>query len=541
MTDPRVLAAERLLAVKKATTSFTDFVIGRHPTFTFAPFQFELMYVLDKLEKRELTDAQGNPIHRVLINMPPRHAKSMIASVEFPTYYLGRNPARHSMTTSYNYELAKTMGRQVKDAINDPFTHQVFPRLEMDMSTRAVDDWRTTSFGTYVATGIGGSTTGRAANLLLIDDPVKAREDADSALQRNRVWSYYTSALTTRKQPEADGSPPIEIVIMTRWHPDDLAGRIMETKEWRQGRWLHFNYPAIQEYESEVEMECSELPPDDPRYYPKGTLLRTINPTKRYCLRPMEKALWPERFPLDELKARRELDPREFEALYQQNPYIKGGNLIKASWWRTRTEEPQIETLIAVADTAFKTNSFSDYSVIMLLGAEASGDIHIINVIRERYTFPELKRRAIMLNAQYRGMGLRGLYIEDRASGQSLIQELKTESGLAVIPYKVNTDKVSRANSITPLIEGGRVYLPESASWLEEFLNECESFPNSKHDDQVDALTMGLDIMSRLATSSQALINAPIDLNNSLYAKFRPIEHVYSSRFADLPKALGEL
>lgn len=543
MTDPRLAAAQRLLAIRKARESFTDYVRGRHPKFKFADFQLELMDILDRLEQRTLTDKFGRPVTRVMINMPPRHGKSFLANVDFPSYYLARNPARHLITTSYNYELAKTMGRQVRDAFNDPFVHQAFPEFEMDPISRAVDDWRTTSFGTYVATGIGGSTTGRAANLLILDDVIKAREDAESALMRNRVWSYYTSALTTRKQPEADGAPPIELLIMTRWHPDDLAGRIMETKDWRDGLWLHFNYPAIQEIESEIEVECSTLPPDDPRYFPPGTKLATIHPNKRYCRKKITKALWPERFPLEELQRRRDLDPREFEALYQQNPYIKGGNLIKASWWRTfNPEDVHLETLIAVADTAFKKNEQSDYSVIMMLGADASGDIYITNVIRERYTFPELKRRCIMLNAQYRGQGLRGLYVEDRASGQSLIQELKSESGLAVIPYKVTLDKVTRANSITPLIEGGRVHIPTEAPWLEEFLNECEAFPNSKHDDQVDALTMGLDVISRIATSNHAIINSPIDLSNSLYAKFRPLQHTYADPIRTTPpKPLGEL
>ena len=137
--------------------------------------------------------------------------------------------------------MAKTFGRQVRDLAREPRITQAFQDFKMSEESRAVDDWRTSLNGTYFATGIGGSTTGRASTLLILDDPVKAREEADSITQRNKTWSYYISALTTRKQPEPDGTKPIEIVILTRWHPDDVAGRLMETPDWKAGEWEHIN------------------------------------------------------------------------------------------------------------------------------------------------------------------------------------------------------------------------------------------------------------------------------------------------------------
>jgi len=169
----------------------------------------------------------------------------------------------------------------------------------------------------------------------------------------------------------------------------------------------------------------------------------------------------------------------------------------------------------------------------MILGMDASGDIYLLDVIRNKYDFPELKRRAISVNTLWRGRGLRGFYIEDKASGQSLIQELKTASGLSVIPYKVSTDKVSRVNAVTPLIEGGRVFVPENAPWLDDFMNECQSFPSGKHDDQVDALSMGLDILSRMGGVGTALINAPIDVAASLYSQFKPLTESNSGPWVD--------
>ena len=186
--------------------------------------------------------------------------------------------------------------------------------------------------------------------------------------------------------------------------------------------------------------------------------LSTVSPAKRFYVEDKEEALWEERFPLEELKKRERLDPREFASLYQQSPYIKGGNLIKETWWRY-ADDVECSQIIISADTAFKKTEQADFSVLMVMGVDRNGDIHIIDVIRGKYDFPELKRMCITVNAKWRGKGLRGFYVEDKASGQSLIQELRNQSGVSVIPFKVNTDKVARLNSVTPLIEGGRVFL----------------------------------------------------------------------------------
>ena len=185
------------------------------------------------------------------------------------------------MATSYNQDLAKTFGRQTRDHAREKIVEQSFPDFRLSDESRAVDDWRTTEGGTYYATGIGGSTTGRAATLLLVDDPIKAREEADSATQRNKTWSYYVSALTTRKQPEPDGTSPLEIMILTRWHVDDIAGRLMETDDWKEGAWHHINFPAVKLVSGGIKQSVASLPPDDPRYIPSGKL-STVSPKKRF-------------------------------------------------------------------------------------------------------------------------------------------------------------------------------------------------------------------------------------------------------------------
>jgi predicted phage terminase large subunit-like protein len=159
----------------------------------------------------------------------------------------------------------------------------------------------------------------------------------------------------------------------------------------------------------------------------------------------------------------------------------------------------------------------------MTIGMDNAGDIYIMEIRREKMDFPELKRACIGINGKWRGRGLRGFYVEDKASGQSLIQELKNQSGMAVIPYKVSTDKVSRLNAVTPIIEGGRVHLPKTAPWVDAFMEEAQSFPSGKHDDQIDALSMGLDAISRMGGGNLNMINSPIELSDSLYSQFEPI------------------
>jgi len=489
--------AQRAKLILETQDSFLGFIKAMNPSFTIPPFQLKLIDVLNRLENGSL----GH--RRLLITMPPRHGKTHIATIHFPAYYMARKPEREILSTSYNADLSKTFGRQVRDIASEPLIRQAFPDFEISKYASAADDWVTTKGGRYYATGIGGGTPGRAANLLLIDDPIKARKEAESATYRRHFWSYYLSALLNRKQPEPDGTKPIEIMILTRWHPDDPAGRIMATDDWADNDWYHLNFDAYQETDCDVEISRLLLPKDDPDHLPKGTMMRNFSPKKRYVKRPIQEALWPDRFPLDELKKIERRDAREFSSLYRQQPYVLGGNMIKPMWFKTLDPEAEFIASIITADTAFKKTEQSDYSVLMLLSLSANGDIAIRDIIRKKLDFPELKRTAISFNATHRGSGLRGLYIEDKASGQSLIQELRNESGIAVIPYKPGgTDKVTRVSVVLPLIEGGRVFLPEKAEWLDDFVHECETFPASAHDDQVDAMAMGLDILSRMGMAA---------------------------------------
>lgn len=492
--------AKYLIKLRDAQEGFKGFVSLIYPEWELADFQLELIDALDKLEKDELG------VNNLLITMPPRHAKSTFGTVLFPSYFMARNPNRYIMSCSYNSQLATDFGRQVRSVVENKQITQAFPDFTLSTESRAADVWRTEVGGAYFAVGVGGTTSGRPANLLLVDDPIKSREDAESMTQRNKTWNYYTSALATRLQPESGGAPPKQIVILTRWHPDDLAGRLMASDDWKEGRWKHINFPAIKKVANGVKKSVAELPETDERFIPQGGLSK-VAPSKRHYYEESEEPLWPSRFPLEDLKRRERLNPREFASLYQQQPYIQGGNIIRTEWWQKYPSDlapERFPTLIITADTAFKKTETSDYSVLCVAGMDTNGDMYIVDIIRGRWDFPELKARMIRLNNNWRGKGLRAVYIEDKASGQSLIQELKRESGISVIPYKVVNDKVARVNAILPIIEGGRVLLPDQSEWLDEFIDESVSFPNGNHDDQVDAVTMAIDIMSRTSISPEA-------------------------------------
>ena len=513
MTSARVhraAAARRLLELRTAAASFPAFVRFLQPDWTLAPFQEELIEALDALERSELDQ------DCLLVTMPPRMAKSTFSSIFFPAYFMARDPSRYCMAVSYNDKLATDFGRQVRNLVTDPRMSQLFPGFGPSKDSRAVDQWRTEQNGAYFAIGIGGTTSGRPANALIIDDPIKSRDDAESLTQRNKTWNYYSSALTTRLQPDSQGNRPKQLVVLTRWHPDDMAGRLMKSEDWKEGRWKHINYQAILD-RTISRTAVNKLPADHPFYNPKP--LRELTESERYHTETEEVSLWPERFPLEELKRRRRLNPREFASLYQQQPYIQGGNLLRTEWWRYYPADLKPErfaALVITIDTAFKRNEQADYSVAIVAGIDANGDIYIVDLMRGRYEFPELKQRAVLLNNFWRGKGLRAIYVEDKASGQTLIQELKRQSGLSIIPYKVVHDKVARVNAILPIIEGGRVFLPDDAPWLDTFMEEATAFPGGAHDDQVDAFTMAIDILSRTSVGMDAMAlmhNLDLSLN----------------------------
>jgi predicted phage terminase large subunit-like protein len=407
-----------------------------------------------KLIVESLEAVERGTLDRLMVFVPPRFGKSLITSTIFPAWYLGRNPSKSIIASSYGQELASDFGRRVRNFVADPLHRAIFKDCTISDDSNAVHRFNLSAGGAYFAVGAGGPITGRGADLLLIDDPIKGREQAYSGAERRSLQSWYESTGYTRLQP--GGSV---IVIQTRWHQDDLAGWLL--KEHASEGWRVISLPAIAE-------------PSDALGRAEGA------------------PLWPAKFPIETLERIREaIGSSAWASLYQQRPVAETGGIFKPQWWRTFVGQPTYRRSIMSLDTAFKTGQSNDYSVAQIW-LESPIGYYLVHCWRERAEFPDLKRQALALAEIWKP---NAVLIEDAASGQSLIQSLQAETRLPILPVKPLGDKIARASAISPLVEAGRVHLPESASWLADFLDEISSFPAAPHDDQVDALAQALQYM----------------------------------------------
>jgi predicted phage terminase large subunit-like protein len=403
------------------------------PTYTW--HWKHTIYLVDKVQ--QFIDGK---IEKLMIFMPPRHTKSETVTVRLPAYLLERWNHKRVIVGAYNQTLANKFSRKTRRIAAG--------RVAISTDRTAVDDWETIEGGGLRAVGVGGGITGMGGDVVIIDDPVKNREEANSETYRERCWTWYTDDLMTRLEPGGQ-----VILIMTRWHEDDLAGRILASEEAEE--WTVVNLPALAEK-------------DDPLGRAEG------------------EALCPERYDEAWLNRTHRRMRGSFQALYQQRPAAEDGEIFKREWWQYYREAPAFQWICITCDSAFKKGEDNDYSVFIVWGVTKTG-YYILDVWRQKVEFHGLKTTA---NAIANKWNPRLLLIEDKASGQSLIQELKRDTPHPVIPIKVDSDKVSRANAASPTVQAGRVYLPENAPWLLDFIDELATFPNGAHDDQVDALTI---------------------------------------------------
>jgi predicted phage terminase large subunit-like protein len=488
------LAREHLAAF--VTLVWRRFKVARHHRL--------LIQKLEAVERGE--------IDRLMLFMPPRHGKSLLSSVLFPCWYLGRHPDRSIIASSYGAELALDFGRRVRNHMTDALYQRIFPRAVVSGDSSAAHRFNLVAGGAYYAVGAGGVLTGRGADLLLIDDPVKNREDADSAAFRKSLREWYESVAYSRLEPGG-----AIVLIQTRWHQDDLAGWLL--KEHASEGWEVVSLPAIAE---------------------GGDVLG----------RAEGEPLWPERFGREALARIREaIGGAAWAALYQQRPTAAEGAIFKREWWRFYNESTlpgRFERVLLSLDTAFKASQTADYSAAVVLGV-AKTAYHVLDVWRGRVEFPELRRQVEVLASKWNP---ERVLVEDKASGQSLVQALQAETRLAVTAIKVDADKVSRANAVTPLVEAGKVYLLERAAWLGDFLEEVSNFPAGAHDDMVDAFTQALNF-ARGAGEPGLLtyyreINEKLERGENPWAELQDADHneliqAYSEAAAEYQDGVGPL
>lgn len=403
-------------------------------------------------------------IRRLIINVPPRSLKSICASVALPAWILAHNPAAHIVCASYGQELADKFARDTRRIMMSPWYRRLFPTRLADR--QAVHDFMTMAQGTRMATSVGGVLTGRGADFIVIDDPIKP-EDALSEPVRQRGNEWFDHTVLSRLNDKEKGCIAI---IMQRLHQDDLVGHVLQ-----QETWDVVSFPAIAEKE-ETHVIDSIL-------------------GRREFHRRVGDALHPERESLETLHAiRQTIGAYNFSSQYQQNPVPLGGAMVKTEWLKYYDpgEQPgKFDILIQSWDTANKATELNDFSVCTTWGVK-NEHFYLLDVFRARLNYPELKREVKAQSEHYR---VDTIVIEDKASGTQLIQDLKADDVYRVKAYEVpaGADKVMRLHAQTVVFENGRVLLPKTAPWLGDYLNELLSFPGSQYCDQVDSTTQALD------------------------------------------------
>ena len=392
---------------------------------------------------------------RLMIAMPPRHGKSQMGSYLFPAYLMGRDPRSKLIVASHTAELAQRFGRMIRNLMEEDKYKELFPNMLLSIDSKAAGRWNTQQGGEAFFIGKGGAMTGRGGDVIILDD-ILDEQDAMSDTAMENTWEWYTSGPRQRLQPNG-----AIVVINTRWKTDDLSGRLLKMHgQIKSDQWELLEFPAI---------------------LPSGG------------------SLWPGFWPIDELeKVKMSIGLKKWNAQWQQQPTNDDGAVLKRNWWKRwkHDEPPECSYVIQTYDTAYSKKETADYSVISTWGvfvpsADSGPNLILLSVKRGRWDFPELKRVA---KDEYRYWNPDNVLIEAKATGTPLQQELR-KMGIPVTMYspggrRSGQDKVSRANAVAPILESGMIWYPEQQEWAEEMVEECASFPNGSHDDQVDAAIM---------------------------------------------------
>jgi predicted phage terminase large subunit-like protein len=402
----------------------------------------------------KLTALEAGSIDRMAVSKPPRHGGTLTTSHLFVCWYLGRHPDRSVALCSYNEDIAGDLGRAIMRTMKSPVYKAIFPDAALSADIGSASHLELQRGGHMYSVSRAGAFTGRGCDVLICDDLLKDQQEAASPTIRRSIHDWYERVGLTRLTPMG-----AVVLISTRWHEDDLTGHVLAQEN--EKPWEILNFTAIAGENDLLGRQSGE-------------------------------ALWPARFDLRYLARRRaEMGSRGFVSLYLGAPSEAQGNIFRRDQWRTYKELPPLKRIIASADTAFKVTSTADFSAIQIW-AEAANGFYLLTAFRDRLAYPDLKRTLISFCEQWRP---EVVLIEDAASGQSLIQELRDTTSLPLKPIRPDRDKISRAESCTPLLESGRVFIPESAPWLNDFLDELSGFPNSGHDDQTDAATQALNYL----------------------------------------------
>ena len=442
----KVMHAEKKIQ-RKAKDDFMSFTKAVWPEFIEGAHH--------RVIAQKFNDLATKKINRLIINMPPRHTKSEFASYLLPAWMVGRNPKLKIIQATHTGELAVRFGRKAKTLIDSEEYGKIFDtRLRED--SQAAGRWETAQGGEYFAAGVGGAITGRGADLLIIDDP-HSEQDAMSLNAFDNAYEWYTSGPRQRLQPGGQ-----IVLVMTRWSKKDLTGILLDNQKKVKGdQWEVVEFPAIIDHGDN------------------------------------KKPVWPEYWKLQELESvKATLPVGKWNAQWMQEPTSEEGALIKREWWKKWDKEflQDVSYVIQSYDTAFLKKETADYSAITTWGIfypteDSKPNIILLDAIKERYEFPELRRVAL---EQYKYWNPDMVIVEQKASGTPLTHELR-QMDIPVMTFTPSrgNDKHVRVNSCAPLFEAGLIWAPDE-QFAEEVIEECASFPYGDHDDLVDSTTQAV-------------------------------------------------
>jgi predicted phage terminase large subunit-like protein len=439
----RSLAHDRLLA----------FILVMYPEFQVNWHHKLLAEKLEAVERGE--------IKRLMVFMPPRHGKSLECSQMFPAWFIGRNPKKQIITATYGHSLAASFGMKVRNVVQEPRFERIFNKIELAEDSKAKDHFNITvdseSGGAYIATGIGGAITGYGAHLLLIDDPVKDQQDADSEVIRARDWDWYLSTASTRLMP--DGAI---IVIQTRWHDADLAGMILSAEK---EKWDVVSFPAIAE--------------QDEQFRKKG------------------EALWPEQFSLEHLEELKQTyikagKVNQFYCLYQQNPINELNAEFKREWFKYYRDDecPTNMRIYTTVDPAISKKASADDSCVMTVGVTPDNSKFILEYTNAKLNPSELIEEIFRHFEKYRSsiVGIETVAYQEALSHFLKIEMRKRNMFMRIEEIKSREDKESKIRGLIAHYQNGSVF--HRAGFCDTLEQQLLRFPKSAHDDVMDALAM---------------------------------------------------
>lgn len=479
-TPAELAAYESALKAQLALSSPAEYASHCDPQF-LRPDHIELISdTVVRLIEGKLRRPDGQPYRKIAVAMPPRHGKSEMISRFTPAWFVTKYPDARVVLASYEGDFAATWGRKARELVEE---HPEFG-VSVSSASKAAALWDVAGHkGGMSTAGVGGPVTGKGGALLIVDDPVKNAEEAQSPLMRERAWDWWRSTFSTRGQAGLPGwQNGVIILLQTRWHEDDLMGRLLKEEG---DEWFLLSLPALAGDRD-----------------PLGRL-------------PGE-ALWPEKFDATTLnELRTNMGPYWFSALYQQTPQIEGGGLFRLEALRShtynRTPQGNFARLIQpegapkvvpesqlarfmVVDLAASTKTSADFSVYAHFGVTPDKDLVLIDAYRARIEGAE---HMAVLERLYNAWKPRFCAIERATFGLSLIQTAARTGRIPIRELKPDTDKVSRAYAAGALAEAGRLYLPKDAPWLGDWINELVGFPNATHDDCVDVTAYAAHLVNQ--------------------------------------------